>query len=204
MSVRQTAARKRQEDDVLRFSSRQTRRWCAIRLSESAMDISVVEADTHSVGKERASTSVFAVVVSVSDGGRVSLHVRDSSPMSNRKTAHARGVMHKVRRIDLCTHFKLRSPNGVCFVLPLVFHWKMSSSMLDLFRPYVLTFCDLVALRLSLQYSLSIVLILDEVQSLEIRFLHYIELLTLNIHHYYGVLRSSMTLSVSCSLMHLW
>ena len=93
MPVLQTAARKRQEDDVL---------------SDSAVGISVVEADTYSAGKERASTSVTAVVVNVAGGGRVSLHVTDAGPVSKRKVVHARRVVNKARRIDLCTHFRLR------------------------------------------------------------------------------------------------
>ena len=85
--------------------------------------------------------------------------------------------------------FQAATPNDVCFDLSLVFYWKDVVFLCSMcFVPFVLTFCELVALRLSLQYSSSIVLILDEVQSLEIRFL------TLNIHHCKGVLRTSMTL----------
>ena len=72
------------------------------------MDIRVVQADAHFAGKERASTSVIVVVVSVSDEGRVSLYVRDSSPVSKRKVVHTRGVTNKARRIYLCTRLKLR------------------------------------------------------------------------------------------------
>ena len=135
-------------------------------LSDSAMDISVVEADTYSAGKEHASTSV---VVSVAGGGRVSLHVTESSPVSKRKIVHVRGVMIKVKRIDLRTHFKLRL--------------QVSSSMLDVFRLYSLTFYDLDTLRLSLQYCWNIALILDEVQSLGFRVEKYLqyELLIRNI-----------------------
>ena len=86
-------------------------------LSDSAADISVVE-DAYSAGEERASTSVTAVIVSVSDGGRVSLHVRESSPGSKRKIAHARGVMNKVKRIDLCTHSSCDSKR--CMFRPLI------------------------------------------------------------------------------------
>ena len=66
----------------------------------------------------------------------------------------------------------------------------MLSSILDVFRLYVLTFYDLVALRLSPRYSSNIVPILDEVQSLEIRFLHYIGLLILTNHHCKKALRT--------------
>ena len=82
-------------------------------LSDSAVGIGAVEADKHSAGKERASVPVTAVVVSVAGGGRASLHVTGSSPMSKRKVTHARGVVNKARGIDLSAHFKRVEPATV-------------------------------------------------------------------------------------------
>ena len=62
---------------------------------------------------ERVSVPVTAVAVSVAGGGRKSLHVTGSSPVSKRKVAHARGVVNKARRIDLSAHFKRVKPATV-------------------------------------------------------------------------------------------